>query len=688
MPLNHNPAAKELLEWHGHDRGGVHVPFQAGSNPFGGTIPTPLVVRLRDLAAAIASGSAGHPRWIFLVGGPGNGKSETVHDFLTHLDNLLGLGGSLSAHLVQKYRDVPIVPRKVEVIASDLAGAPAAFAEKVGRLVIVQDATATEDAEGNAARELADDIVDLLTVDRSKLLPVFLVCANRGLLSRALREAFLHWGGAKDVTQLIVELIRASSLGADALEGRPQCWPLESEPHVACWPLDLESLLVGQSGQTPFDRIFDRATTEANWETDGRCKDCTAREICPLRQNAAWLRQDSLRNHLRSIIRRGELASGQRWNFRDLFSLAAELIVGQWSDFEGNDHPCAWVHKNAQMASVSVAGVGPAISLAEHLYPHALFRGVHTSPGETPCRELLTGMQQGISREVIRWACDDVKGSSKPIRAKLSKELERLDPAIFSPSTSLHPLRLVEDHFSQSIELGKSENWQPALTKAESLFLEILDAAERDWDLLSRDITRAVRVIQVLRRTAAVFVKRSIGVRLGHHAMEHYLKDYEASLRDTPKLRQATTALQPLLGDNGFRFNVVESFGQPQAEGSTETLVVLEAEKPGVVAHPAPTATPNSPGHDIPSFEITGTGYRMPLTFDFYLALRLRQEGCAGSSLPASVRAALDRVRHRFAGKQFRDLAKFVDGRARIVIDNGFVISVPGVSSPPIISAI
>jgi hypothetical protein len=682
MPLNLNPRAKELLEWHGHDRGGVHVPFQVRSNPFGGTIETSLILKLRNLAASIGANAGHQPRWIFLVGGPGNGKSETVQDFLSHLDSSLGLGGSLCNYLAQQFGGGPIVPRKVEVHASDLAGAPKTFAEKVGRLIVVQDATATEEAQGNAARELADDVVDLLT-DHASPLPVFLVCANRGLLSRTLREAFINWGGDENMTKLIVELIRASSLGTEALGGRPICWPLAVDPRVACWPLDLESLLVGPTAMTTFDQTFGRATSEPEWESTGRCLDCSSRELCPLRQNAEWLRDTQLRENLRSIVRHGELASGQRWNFRDLFSLTAELIVGQWSDFEGSNHPCAWVHKNAQLASVSPPGVGPVASLAEHLYPHALFRGVHIGHSEEACSDLLAELPAGMSREVVNWACDDMKGKSKPIRAKLVKELGRLDPAIFSPSTAEHPLRLAEDNFSQSIELGKAEQWQPKLTKAELLLLDIFDVAERDWDLLSRDSTRALRAVQFLRRTAAILVKRSIGVRRGNHAMEEYLGDYEASLRDIPKLRQTTAVLQGLLGENGFRFNVVESFGQPQAEGAIKSLVTLVGERPGIVPHAAPPATSESPGHDIPSFEITGTGYRMPLTFEFYLALRLRREGCAGSSLPASVRAALDRVRHRFAGKQFRELAMFADGRAKIVIGEGFEVPVPGVSSPP-----
>lgn len=685
MPLNLNPRAKELLEWHGHDRGGVHVPFQSRSNPFGSTIPTSLVLKLRSLAASLAANAGHQPRWIFLVGGPGNGKSETVQDFLSHLDNSLGLSGSLCNYLAQQFGGGPIVPRKVEVRANDLTGTPKTFAEKIGRLIVVQDATATEDAQGNAARELADDVVDLLT-DHASPLPVFLVCANRGLLSRTLREAFVHWGGDENMTKLIVELIRASSLGTEALGGRPHCWPLALDPRVACWPLDLESLLVGESGMTVFEQVLGRATAEPEWESTGRCLDCSSRELCPLRQNAEWLRDTQLRENLRSIVRHGELASGQRWNFRDLFSLTAELIVGQWSDFEGSNDPCAWVHKNAQLASVSSSGARAVASLVERLYPQALFGGAHLGPGEAPCNDLLAEMPAGMSREMATWACEDPKGRSKPIRAKVAKELARLDPAVLSPSTPTHPLRLVEDNFSQSIELGKAEQWQPSLTKIETLLLDIFDVAERDWDLLSRDSVRALRAVQFLRRTAAIFVKRSIGVRRGNHAMEEYLQEYEASLQDIPKLRQTTAVLQTLLGENGFRFNVVESFGQPQAEGAVKSLVTLVGERPGIVPHAAPLATSESPGHDIPSFEITGTGYRMPLTFEFYLALRLRREGCAGSSLPASVRAALDRVRHRFAGKQSRDLAMFADGRAKIVISESFVISVPDPLSPPNVS--
>src|SRR5215831_14570634 len=114
MPANQNPRVVELLSWHGHAKGGVHVPFQQTRNPIGRTIETSLVQRLRSLATDIANNAASSPRWIFLVGGPGNGKSQTVQDFLERLDAALALGGALTAALAGRFAPTGLIPRKVE----------------------------------------------------------------------------------------------------------------------------------------------------------------------------------------------------------------------------------------------------------------------------------------------------------------------------------------------------------------------------------------------------------------------------------------------------------------------------------------------------------------------------------------------------------------------------------------------
>jgi hypothetical protein len=685
MPNNENPWVKELLSWHGHDRGGVHVPFQAEANPFGDVIITGLIERLRTLARSIAAG-ASCPRWIFLIGGPGNGKSETVQDFLTHLDNELGMGGALRSYLETAFHPTPLVPRRVEVTSSTLAGAPGAFAERVGRLIVVQDATASDDALGNAARQLALDVSDLLTTPETPP-PVFVACTNRGLLSRALKDAHIEFSGIGPATRLFGELIRASSLGLEALKtNRPKCWPLQDHDNVACWPLDQESLLLSQGATTaPGEQVLQRATELTNWEVAGRCADCDSAPVCPFRQNAEWLREPERRATLLRILRHGELATGQRWNFRDTFSLVAELLVGEWGDFGGVDHPCKWVHSHAAMGGThpTPETVSHAHQLLSRLYPHALFPTNWLRPAVQRLKDQVTCWSgQLFSEAIIDEIGEDSGKHPKPIRAMLLNEYARFDPATYTPASSTHVLHEVETEYSQSVSVGKNVPRHPALAAAELRFLECLEEAEEEWNLLGRDSAIATKFVHIIRRLACILVKRSLGVRRGHHAFETELEKFAATIRDQQSLNLLKDSLQQILGKDRFRFNLVESYGQPAAE--EDRLVILDGPKPGLRTFTAPNPSPESPAHDVPCFSIGGgSAYRIPITFDFFLALSLRSAGCANSSLPASVRAAIDRVRHRYAGHLCRDKEVFADGTAQVVLDGKQAITLPDEDSPP-----
>lgn len=688
MSPNSNPWALSLLTWHGHAAGGVHVPFQARSNPLGQVIETALVRRLRTLAADLARNPAYRPRWIFLVGGPGNGKSETVQDFLSELDSTIGLGGGLIDALRTKFSASGLIPRKVEILASDLSTATDKFNETVGRLIVVQDATATDTATGNAAKELADDLADLVTSPSTPPMPIFIACANRGLLARAMNEAVRSFGSNNEVTRLLASVIQASSLGLETLTGRKACWPLEGDDRFACWPLDVDSLLVDGNGTTPLDLIVSRATEASRWEAAGLCLDCSARELCPFRQSAEWLRNGETRANLLTLLRRGELARGQRWNFRDAFSLVAELLVGQWSDFGTALHPCEWVHQNHAAATANPSDGSSALSLAMQLYPNAIFRaGQHRSSASAflARRATLTPQSHPLTTSLVRgFAAIGDQASSKPIRDTLARDYLRLDPATSTPPEPGHVLRLIEDAFCQSVEQGRSAVQQAAPAASENLLLSLLEEAEQEWDLLGRESATAIAAVCLLRKIASMIAKRSAGVRLGHHALDGLLADYAASLRDASRLATVRGALQPLLGDSGPRFNLLEILGQPTDE--RQPLVSLQGRAPGIRPVQAPVATASTPGHDMPCIEFTDPTYRIPLTFDFFMALRLRKDGCAGSSLPASVRAALDRVRHRFAGELCRQDDLFVDGRASIMLETGQRISLPVPGGSPSLS--
>lgn len=687
MPANLNPHVARLLSWHGHAAGGVHVPFRGAGNPLGQTIETGLVHRLRNLAGEIAASNASRPRWVFLVGGPGNGKSETVQDFLSELDTKLGLNGVLVRELTRRFGAAGLLPRKVEITSADLGGGAGEFASKVGRLMVVQDATATETAQGNAASELATDLTDLLTSPSSLPMPVFVACANRGLLARAMNEAYRDLGKDNEVTLLLANVIQASSLGSDTLAGLKPCWPLEADPRFACWPLDVESLLARGPTAPPLETIVLRAVESTEWESAGRCEDCSSRDLCSFRQSAEWLRDGMAREQLLTLLRRGEFAKGQRWNFRDAFSLVAELLVGQWSDFGSANHPCEWVHQNRAAATGSPADVGSILALAMQLYPHAMFRGGYLAQTARAFFESRSnGFQaQPTTGQVIGGLATLGEGASiKPIRETLIRDYARLDPAISTPADPVHPLRRVEDAFCQSVEQGRAELQQcVAPSTAEGLLLGLLEKAEQEWDVLGRESASAFAAVCLIRKVASMLAKRSLGVRAGHHALDDLLANYESCLRDWSLLSRVSAALQPLMGDASSRFNLLEVLGQPTAE--TQPLVGLHGAPPGIRALPAPVPTATTPGHDMPCIEITDQHYRIPLTFEFYMALQLRKDGCAGSSLPASVRASLDRVRHRYAGELCRKEDRFIDGRTSIVLATAQRISVPAPGASPIL---
>ena len=689
--LNKNPWVKTILSWHGHDRGGVHVPFQSRDKPLSSVIVTGVVARLRALAKSLAQGDSAAPRWIFLIGGPGNGKSETVEDFLSVLDQELGMSGSLIQFLGSAFLPSPLVPRRVEVNAGNFPAATASqFNSRISRLVVVQDATATDAARGDAAKELADDITDLVTYGGNAP-HVFLACVNRGLLSRALRVSVKEYGANNDVTQLITALLHASSLGSEALtKQRPSCWPLDSFPHVACWPMDLESLLERPGGAlSPVEQILTTSTDVGKWEILGACMDCDAALLCPFRQNADWIRQDAQLNALRTVLRRGELASGQRWNFRDTFSLAANLIVGEWSDFDKEEHPCEWVHNQVQSLPIisnnnDKNAVLPLRRLVERLYPHAIF------PAEP-----LQGLAERYIVEVSDWSVQPVskalvdelvkyeRGSLPSIRQLLLRDYAALDPALWTPPDVSHPLYAIEMEYNQSVAQGNAHVFQMGMAPVEARFLAVIATAESEWDLTDRNAAQALHMLQLLRRLASIIAKRSVGTRIGHHGEEKLLQDYEHSIRDMGKLGTLQANLHQLLGQGGFKFNAVESFGQPR--GDSGGVVTLQTGRLPLNVIPAPSSTPTTPAHDVPCFAIqTGTTEsRVPITFTFFRALRLLSDGCVNSSLPASVRASIDRVRHLYAGELCRNRKRLVDGTVEITFGTSHKIHLDDENSSP-----
>lgn len=690
MSRNVNPWARTLLTWHGHSSAGVRIPFHSsGGSPLrdtSGIIRTPLVERLQNAAADIAAGRPS-PRWIFLVGGPGNGKSEAVEQFLAALDSSVGCDGRLVERLRVGFAPQPLVPWCVDVGADGVSDLPDNFHRRVGRLIVVQDASASDYPHRTAAERLVTYVEDLLT--HQEPVPVFVCCANRGLLANALKVAT-----APEVSTFLRLIIQATGLGRDALSAnRPDSWPIsipEVAPgQVACWPLDLETLVVATQAEgyssSPVVQMFSEATDTTRWEA-GPCGTCDAAPRCPLFQNARWIREPAQLGALVTILRRTELATAQRWNFRDLFSLVAELLVGEWPDFEDSAGPCEWVHsQNDLLSGATPAGdrVLPALRLVRRLYPHALFPFLPPLASD----ELL----EDIDHPLTAAFAQSLSSLNAPIVTHIRQQLHgrvtsAMDPAALSPHDSDHALSALEDSYSQAPNMGNAA-WPPAapMSASEEILFRLGADAADEWDILSSRSRVMGKAIPFLKALLSALAKRSVGVRLGHHANEPYLMEYESAIRDQDALRDIQQHASDLLGRDGFAFNLLAGLGQPQSE--REWHVVLKGDRVRVrPIEPAPRPSPTRAGHDYPLIRIgQPVAGVLPLTFDMYVALRLRRDGCESSSLPASVRAALDRLKQLHAGSLCRRDSEFVEGAASIEAGIGNTISLNREGEAPVL---
>lgn len=678
--LVRNSWVQALLKWHGHDVGGVRVPFQDDQgNPLNAPIETGLLAKLRRTAHQIANGHDA-PRLIFLVGGPGNGKSEAVQVFLEELGHRLGCKELLFSELKRKFRPDPISPPLVELSPGDEDARWEIFSHRVGKLTVVQDASASGQLSGDASVELVEALEEILARETPQ---VALFCMNRGLLYRAI-EAAGRDGGAQRSLLLLEAVASRTGLGLDALSAfsRKSCWPLDGisgvEIVVGAWPLDLESLLEANgSPRSPIEEILVRASAEEGWTLG--CSECQARDHCPFFQNASLLRQSEKRQALLKILRHGELATGQRWNFRDAFSLVAELMVGEQQNFENDHgqavHPCDWVQERSKLIAEAAAHADSGawvkqlrstLELATRLYPQALFpTGIHTSDMRE--QSFLENDGSGKVKTSALWEAAEraelgTRGFARDYLRNMLAPL--LKPELRTSEGDDDSFRNLEDAFSQAIQIGIEADWRKEieLSRVEEIFIDMVMQAEAEWDPLSRESAQADLACRYLRRIASDFAKRALGARTGKHFNDNALSEYHASLRSQRALGEIGNRLENLLGGRQFEVDALGGIGQVDFSPSARIRLVSR-DVPKVTIHPAPKPDDSVPPHDMPCIVID-RAQPIPLTFELFEALQLNRRGCRTGSLPPVLATSLGRLRQLHAAQLCRDTESFMRRRA------------------------
>ncbi|RWL19657.1 MAG: hypothetical protein EOR57_13745 [Mesorhizobium sp.] len=372
--------------------------------------------RLVNVYADWTPSTNGPPlEWCFLVGGPGNGKSEALRD----------LAGALQAELPLRSGGQP-VPRTVPPSwplhgATVVPGVEIAFVNDAS--VPRQDACGNR-RTGSLFLDLRDGVQHLFNTSSAL---VMFANVNRGILVEECRvldnltsaeppilaaAAIIRWLADPRETQgessvrvqttvpltalspyygqlaisvtdhavtreIIVHAVFLDTLslleptpGHGGLSVDFSTYPPTPAPYQ---PLGGLSDDAGSRSGTIAGGIAEQLADMARWDGAG-CREngsgslCEAHESCPFAQNARWLRDQPLRERFLDILRAAELAGGRRLTYRDLLGHFGLAFIGTPAQsWLTDEHPCRWVER-----TVRDARNGNAQSVAE-LASHRIY---------------------------------------------------------------------------------------------------------------------------------------------------------------------------------------------------------------------------------------------------------------------------------------------------------------------------
>lgn len=664
-----NTYPRGLLDWAGHRTGGVRRLFYgATGRPAGDLIETPLLSRLRDWARDVAGRHADAPRIVLLVGGPGNGKTEAVEEAIRALERELALDGELEAILAPRFAptDGSTVPRLVQV---DIGLTLRSARELV--LTLVQDASVADPALAgkSAAALLVDDLEREVAADKSH---VYLACVNRGVLDDALILA--TEGGRENVRALIESVVRAAGTGLAA----PRCWPLLDFAAVAVWPMDVESLLVtrdvpdDEPSDSPVMQVLALATAADRWPAEGTCP---AGDRCPHCHSRGLLAGARHRTSLLQVLRWYELASGKRWSFRDLLSLLSYLLAGAPVEAAGTVlGPCEWA---ARLLEMNARGTGkpdatrlaaPFLLVAAQ-YQHALF-GKWPRLGRAGIRADLKelGLEQDSTLLGLHYFLTMDRTASIPgtLRDQLSSICDLLDPALADPDTDVDvsarskvPLRDLDARFSHGVREGLTmiRRYHSLSPLEADLLTRLAGADERVGapDVRRRRPATAARMHMLLRDFACRMVRRSLGAAAAVVRDAQMLRDFQQVIAgDEQLLYNAVREVEKQLNDrNHFVVDLTTTFGEPLPPETRRVVLRTDPQK----VRPAPATGAGRPRSDLRYLSAgrNSASQAIPLTYELFRSIRELQDGMLSASLPRAVKASLDAVRARLAGRVVRD---------------------------------
>ena len=638
-----NQFPDRCLNWLASREGSVRRPFVDGSGrPGGQIIETQLIKKLAELANAMVEEKVQTPSLILLAGGAGNGKSEALEFFLKQLARGAADPEAFVSDMRARFESRE---RAIDIPLHSVCGNdPSAHA----LLRVVQDASEGDQSANRAGTLLLQDIKRALDGEWT-----LACCVNRGILESARAAALQTLGADRAVAllNLCIKSLNRASRGTS-------CWPLDHDVAAYIWPMDIESLAA--EGAVPINEIIRSSVDENEWSSEVISRGGG----CVLAQNRERLMDEQNRKNLARFLYGYEVVSASLWSFRNIFSLVGFLLSGG-SILRDHEAPTAF--------SSRLSAPDSNFSSSELI------------------RVRLDRLRASYEQQLFpllpeaRWMLEKVDLYFKDIPelvslAKYLNEIRDYQPKYSIEKTIagqwsawLDPARarseVVELIINRSIRAG-IEEFVADLSEIERKALESLADCEEviDESLSGEADSREDRfkagraLIWFLRRLAATFIKRSLGVRnkLADSAGRlEEIHDFLDRCSSEEALGKEAKLLERLFGDQTDDFEYVVRVDHVVGQPSMESVVNLAVGCPTIETAALPPQDADRPVTHFREFlvksSVSGSlEARIPYDFSLFQRLRAMEKRLLDGCIDPMLRGVLDQARVSLDGLAVR----------------------------------
>lgn len=544
--------------------------------------------------------------WLFLVGGPGNGKSQA----LTTFAEILGLSlppvnanqqaprvvpqswpssgfqvhGNLEVLLIND-ASIPragIVQGTGGSLFQDLRDAcqrsistpqhPTAIFANINRGILIEESHSLPQSTADIPTKVASETIGWLSNPKTALnasisignSPIGQISITPEAHSPYYGQLAFRTSSTGFPNDIIVHAVFLDTLSL--LEPMPSAGG--SGPTV-----DFSSTLPQLARYTPVGGLTPqpscRKTTiagervssivkESNWQNGGCLSTtgaegqssllCEAHEYCPFFANASWLRDPTLMDNFLATMRAAEIASTRRFTYRDVMEHLALCILGRLEeDWLRGIHPCEWVESlHREIVQNSSTKSQAVYNLLRHRIYFNLFSttdgGVWTDFGP----EKLTAPLHGS----IRADRLSLASAERPRAFELG--FNRIDPA---KDSGTWRQAIIDSVDSLEIELpsvllsNRGILTANASGRLEELVDQLLvdELAAQHAGTSGTDATRR----RVLRHWRCVLLLRQVGLATNNVAfrdvIESWLQEHAAALNDIAPITDIGSGLRSLV---------------------------------------------------------------------------------------------------------------------------------------------